>query len=224
MKIVGIVVTMIAGALGGASAQNALRDGEVVTTFSMSLVTELMAELDIQTQPLDSGPSLLLATTPSGNRFVLNGRGCAGADEKSQCSILEMAANFNRMPVPLERVNHFHLNRAYLSTVTARSSGGGAVVGKTFVVGGVTRAHMKIRTALFLTDTDRFYQEYVRPGGNALGVSVSLMPRGRLGEPLTGPQAVGADTLRAAALYSGNGGYFTTPSVRDLLETSGYSL
>lgn len=159
-----------------ASAQFAMGSAQPQERISVAEVAEVMAGFEITTSQITApnGTLVLRAVTPGGGVFFMQPRGCTVPATGQGCQLVEFLAILPGATTPFERINAFHSEISFVSTVIKNTDGTMAVSAKSLFTGGLTKPHLKFRLAAFLQDMQNFTSRYMgSQTSNALGVRVS---------------------------------------------------
>lgn len=164
MKSVMQAAALAAAALVGFAPANAQTSNslsgpaEVMGKVSAGDVASMMAELGVASQilPVEGEATMLLATTPSGGRFLFHFRGCENAAQASGCANTVVTAALPSAGYSYDDLNEFN-GSAVVTTAVAVSPQQMIVLGRNIIVlGGHSRELFKGTVYLFLVDVQKF--------------------------------------------------------------------
>lgn len=150
---------LVSFAPANAQTSNSLSgQGEIMGKVGASDVTSMMSELGVASQmlPLEGEAPVLLATTPSGGRFLFHFRGCENAAQASSCANVVVTAALPSAGYSYDDLNNFN-GSAVVTTAVAVSPQQVVVLGRNIIVlGGHSRELFKGTVYLFLVDVQKF--------------------------------------------------------------------
>lgn len=200
MKSVMQAAALAAAALvsiapANAQTSNSLTgSASVMDKISASDVASMMTELGVTSQmlPQEGGSPVMLATTPSGGRFLFHFRGCADAAQAVGCANTVVTAALPSAGYSYDDLNDFN-GSAVVSTAVAVSPQQVIVLGRNIIVlGGHSRELFKGTVYLFLVDVQKFVD--MKQTANSVAFRPSPEKASKIGRLSAEPSPAGAES------------------------------